>query len=248
VAAARALAQSGLPLAMLRLSTPIETTTNLAVAGHPRAIGAIEGYLRLRGIAAGKCLLLLGLVGDEAVVGATRRAALAFIADHGGLSLGAALGRQWTKGRFRTAYLRNTLWEHGYAVETMETATTWTRVPALAEAIAAALGAALAPWGERVHVFTHLSHVYPSGSSIYTTVLFRLTPDPDELMARWSALKAAASEAILAHGGTISHQHGVGLDHAPYLAREKGALGLDALRGAFVRLDPQGIMNPGKLL
>ena len=67
-------------------------------------------------------------------------------------------------------------------------------------------------------------------------------------MARWRALKAAASAAIVAHGGTISHQHGVGTDHAPYLAAEKGALGLAAIGALLRRFDPQGIMNPGKLL
>lgn len=246
--AARALAQAALPLAMLRLSTPVETATNLAVAGHPRAIAAIKAYLRTRGAAADRCMLLLGLAGEGRAVAFARREALALAGRCGGISLGQTLGREWTKGRFRTPYLRNALWEQGYAVDTMETATTWDRVPALVEAIAADLGAALAPWGERAHVFTHLSHLYPSGSSVYTTVLFRLSPDPDELLARWRALKAAASAAIMAHGGTISHQHGVGADHAPYLAREKGDLGLEALRGAFAPLDPQGIMNPGKLI
>lgn len=246
--AARALAQAGLPLAMLRLSTPVETATNLAVAGHARAIAALEAYLALRGMAREKCMLLLGFAGEAAAADYARRGALALVARHGGTSLGPALGRQWTKGRFRTPYLRNALWEQGYAVDTMETAATWAQVPALVHGIGLALSRALEPWGERAHAFTHLSHVYPSGSSVYTTVIFRLCDDPDELLERWRALKAAASAAIVAHGGTISHQHGVGVDHAPYLGAEKGELGLAALRGAFARLDPDGIMNPGKLL
>jgi alkyldihydroxyacetonephosphate synthase len=248
VEAARALAQSGLPLAMLRLSTPVETTTNLAIAGHERAIAAIEALLAARGLRAGKCMLLLGLAGDAGRVAATRREALAVAARHGGVSLGQTLGRQWTKNRFRTPYLRNSLWERGYAVDTVETALEWRRVPALVDALDAALPRALAPWGERCHVFTHLSHVYPSGSSVYTTVVFRLAPTLDELLARWRALKAAASETILAYGGTISHQHGVGADHAAYLRAEKGELGIAAIGAALRQLDPDGIMNPGKLL
>jgi len=101
---------------------------------------------------------------------------------------------------------------------------------------------------EFVHVFTHLSHVYPYGSSIYVQFLFRLAADPEETLEGWRALKAAASETIVAHGGTISHQHGVGLDHAPYLQAEKGALGMQALRSALEVFDPQGVMNPGKLV
>ena len=60
-------------------------------------------------------------------------------------------------------------------------------------------------------------------------------------------MKKAVSEAIVAHGGTISHQHGVGVDHAPYLPAEKGPLGMDLIKAMARELDPDGIMNPGKL-
>ena len=67
-------------------------------------------------------------------------------------------------------------------------------------------------------------------------------------MERWQRLKRAASRIIVAQGGTISHQHGVGMDHAPYLAAEKGQVGLQVLADVGRSLDPDGIMNPGKLL
>ena len=70
----------------------------------------------------------------------------------------------------------------------------------------------------------------------------------NETLRRWHALKTAASEAIIAAGGTISHQHGIGLDHAPYLTAEKGALGVAALQTLCKHFDPGGIMNPGKLI
>ena len=98
-----------------------------------------------------------------------------------------------------------------------------------------------------MHVFTHLSHVYPYGSSTYVQFLFRLAPTPEETLECWRTLKASASEAIVANGGTISHQHGVGADHAPYLQAEKGALGITAIHGAL-RVFDLGLMNPGKLL
>lgn len=104
------------------------------------------------------------------------------------------------------------------------------------------------PDGESIHVFTHLSHVYPQGASIYTTYLFRLAADPDETLRRWKALKGAASSAIVRECGTISHQHGVGRDHAPYMEAEKGVLGMAALLGATTAFDPDGRMNPGVLL
>ena len=72
--------------------------------------------------------------------------------------------------------------------------------------------------------------------------------DPDETLRRWHILKKAASQAIIANGGTISHQHGVGTDHAPYLQAEKGALGMAALGDVLRRFDPYEVMNPGKLI
>jgi alkyldihydroxyacetonephosphate synthase len=83
---------------------------------------------------------------------------------------------------------------------------------------------------------------------VYATYVFRRAADPDETLDRWRRLKRAASEAIVAGGGTISHQHGVGRDHLPYLAAEKGELGLQVLADVARRFDPAGIMNPGVLV
>jgi alkyldihydroxyacetonephosphate synthase len=247
-AAVREIIQARLPLSMLRLSTPVETATTLLLAGHERLIGGLERVLSLRGLREGKCMLLVGFTGRDALVKTARAEALDLAGKRGAVNVGRAFGSQWHRGRFRTPYMRNTLWEMGFAVDTVETATTWTHVATMAESIEAALHQAMAALGERVHVFTHLSHVYPSGSSVYTTFLFRLADDPDETLRRWQVLKSAASEAIVAHGGTISHQHGVGTDHAPYLAAEKGELGMAALVDMCRRFDPDGILNPGKLL
>ncbi len=154
----------------------------------------------------------------------------------------------WRKSRFRTPYLRNTLWERGYALDTVETAVPWQAVMPTAEALRRAVSEALSPVGERVLAFAHLSHLYPTGASIYLTFLYRRAADAQETLQRWRSLKAAASQTIVAHGGTISHQHGVGLDHLPYLEAEKGEIGLATLEAARRMLDPKGLLNPGKLL
>jgi alkyldihydroxyacetonephosphate synthase len=247
-AAARQLVQAGLPLSLMRLSTPGETETTLTLAGHERLIGAMERLVALRGARNGKCMLMLGFTGHEALLKTTRGAALDIAGQHGGVHVGRAFGNQWYKNRFRTPYLRNTLWEMGYGVDTLETATTWNNTAAMVDSIENALHHAVAPFDERVHVFTHLSHFYPSGCSVYTTFLFRLADGPGETMARWRAMKDAASQAVLSLRGTISHQHGVGVDHAAYLPAEKGELGMALLHDVCRRLDPDGIMNPGKLL
>jgi alkyldihydroxyacetonephosphate synthase len=246
--AVRRIMQACLPLSMLRLSTAVETQTTLALAGRERLIGALERLLSLRGVGDGKCMLLLGFTGREAVVKTSRKEALDIAGMHGGVHVGRTFGKEWHKSRFRTPYLRNTLWELGYAIDTLETATDWANVPVMVDAIEAALRSGLGEIGERVHVFTHLSHLYPYGSSIYTTYLYRIAPDPDETLRRWQVLKEAASQAIVARDGTISHQHGVGVDHLPYLAGEKGPLGMAVLGDLCRRFDPEGIMNPGKMI
>jgi len=233
---------------MLRLSTATETTTTLALAGHERLIGGLEKLLGLRGVDEEKAMLLIGVTGGSALVKMARKAAIDAAKEFGGIHVGQTFGKQWVKGRFHTPYLRNTLWEMGYAVDTLETAVPWSNVDKTLADIEAALHTAVANEGEKIHVFTHLSHVYPTGASIYTTFLFRLDADPDVVLARWEKLKAAASTAVVANQGTISHQHGVGTDHAPYLPAEKGELGIAVLQDALRRFDPYGVMNPGKLI
>ncbi len=246
--AARMMTQARLPLSMLRLSTPVETTTTLALAGHERLIGAVERYLQIRGAAAGKAMLMVGCSGSTRMTGAAWKEALALCKEQDGVHVGQQFGKQWQRSRFHTPYLRNTLWEMGYAIDTVETAVIWSRVDDTLRAIETALHKALVPLGERAHVFSHVSHFYPSGASIYTTVLFRLGADAEETLGRWRLLKAAASKAVVQMQGTISHQHGVGADHAAYLEAEKGALGMALLDELLRQADPRGIMNPGKLM
>jgi alkyldihydroxyacetonephosphate synthase len=248
IAAVRQMLQSRLPLAMLRLSTPMETKTNLLLAGHERLMRVVEHALALRGFGDTKCMLLMGIGGRKRVATSARKEALHIASRLTGVSMGRILGAGWQKQRFRTPYLRNTLWSMGYAVDTVETAATWDRIPALVEAIETVLRSGLVDDDERVHVFSHLSHVYRDGSGIYTTYLYRIASHPGETLRRWQVLKAAASRAIVAQHGTISHQHGVGTDHRHYLLAEKGALGLAAMRQLYAHFDPEGMMNPGKLI
>jgi len=115
-------------------------------------------------------------------------------------------------------------------------------------AIESAGRAALARDGERVHAYTHLSHVYAQGSSVYSTFVYRIGADYETALSRWRGLKEAVSEAIVAEGGTISHQHGVGHDHRPWLGAEKGAVGIAALQAMVAHFDPHGVMAGGHLI
>ncbi|MDQ3759235.1 MAG: FAD-binding oxidoreductase, partial [Actinomycetota bacterium] len=129
---------------------------------------------------------------------------------------------------------------------TLETAHTWSRLDELYRGVRAAIDAALRAQGTPGIVMCHLSHAYRDGASLYYT--FIAPSKPGEEIEHWRALKGAACDAIVSTGGTITHHHAVGRDHAPYMAAEVGEVGIEALRALKERLDPAGIMNPGKLL
>lgn len=248
VEAAREILQSGAPLSMVRVSDPRETETNLALSSGGRTIAALERLLAARGIGEGKSLMIIGVSGSRRKTRLARREAMQIARRHGGVGAGSFPGRAWANSRFRAPYLRDALWESGYAADTLETATTWSNIRATHGAIESALHAALEDEAESVHVFSHLSHLYRTGSSIYTTFVYRSGKDPEIALERWRKLKTAATEAIVAYSATISHHHGVGSYHAPYLTAEKGELGVRAMASALKTLDEPGVMNPVTLL
>jgi alkyldihydroxyacetonephosphate synthase len=237
---------AGVPLSMLRLSGAVETRTQLVLAGHPSAVSALERYLSLRGLGEGKCMLTYGVTGSKSRCRSTLRMVKPMIRAAGGVSTGTKLGDKWRQSRFRTPYLRESLWQQGYVVDTLETATDWPYVDTMVDSIETALRESIAP--EPLHVFTHLSHVYAQGCSVYTTYLFKMADSYPATLERWRQLKNAGSAAVVGHRGTISHQHGVGSDHAPWLAVEKGELGLGAIDALCRHFDPAQRMNIGKLL
>ena len=246
--AVRAIAQARVQLSMMRLSNTIETFTQLKLAGSGTAISLLEKYLALRGAGDSKTMFTFGVTGSRAQCRSALALVNAIAHRCGGVGTGTLLGKKWEHGRFLSPYLRHGLWDAGYAVDTMETAIDWVRVPGAPAAIEAAICGALADEREAVHAFTHLSHIYPQGSSVYTTYIFRCGSSYAQTHTRWEKLKAAGARAIVELGGTISHQHGVGKDHARYLPAEKGELGIAAIQGLVDVFDPQGRMNPGKLL
>jgi alkyldihydroxyacetonephosphate synthase len=242
----RLLAQGpGLPT-VIRVSDEEETMGSLALSG-PRGVAgkAFGAYLgaRRRG---GGALMIVGYEGDEETI--TRRRALCVRALKGGgaVYLGRAAGRAWEHGRYNGPYQRDLLMGMGAMVETLETSHTWSRLGDLHRAVGRAIAGALDAQGTPGLVFCHLSHAYPDGASLYFTFISRARRGAE--IEQWAAVKKAASEAIVAEGATITHHHAVGRDHAPYMAAEVGETGLEVLRAVKERLDPTGIMNPGKLL
>jgi alkyldihydroxyacetonephosphate synthase len=253
--ALRQIVQEGLPVAMLRLSDAEETRFFSAFSALRKPPGPVERaadrVLELGGWSEGRCLMLVGIEGETENVKASLARSSSIVRGCGGFPLGRGAGKSWHKSRFAMPYLRDPLLDRGIGVDTLETSTSWANVLPLHRVVCTAIRDALQSHPAfpeaRAMVMCHISHCYEDGASLYFTFVFPQAA-PGEEVAQWTAVKQAASEAIATHGGTISHHHGVGTDHAPWLPREKGEIGFRLLRALKRELDPDGILNPGKLL
>jgi alkyldihydroxyacetonephosphate synthase len=233
MSALRRLAQDGPVPTILRLSDEAETALNLA---RPAELA--------QGAAAGGCLAVVGYEGSADSVEARRAGGERVLRAMGG-ELDPEAGEAWERDRYRGPYLRDALLDAGALVETLETVAFWSRLPTVYEAVGSAVREALSAQGTPPVILCHISHVYPSGASLYFTVGCAALEDP---VAQWQPAKAAAGDAIEASGGSISHHHGVGRDHLHWYGQEIGEPAGAVLRAAKAQLDPAGILNPGILI
>lgn len=247
--AVRELLQRDIGVAMARLSDAEETHTALALARAPHSARARlrtragQWFVRRRGYdMASSCMMVIGIETEDDKLDAIQKAALNVCKSRDGIRLGRSIGRAWLRERFALPYLRDELLDRGVMVDTLETATTWGNLMPLYQALKQALQTAIVASGSRAFVATHLSHAYCDGASLYATFIGEQQGD---VIAQWWSIKRAAIEAILAQGGALSHHHGIGRDHAEWLAREHGALGMQALRALKSSFDPDGLLNAG---
>ncbi|PCE14258.1 flavoprotein [Microbacterium sp. SZ1] len=227
----RRVAQDGGGPTVIRLSDESETAVGLAQVGR---IG--------KALAKGASAVTV-YEGERIAERRTRVSELLRAA--GGRSAGEGASEEWLAGRFDGPYLRDSLLDAGVFCETLETATTWSNLAALKVAVESSLRDGFTAAGARSYVMCHVSHVYPTGASLYFTVLAGIRTDP---LAVWSRVKAGVNDAIIASEGTISHHHAVGRDHAPWLESEIGTTGVRILRAIKRELDPAGVLNPGALI
>jgi alkyldihydroxyacetonephosphate synthase len=232
--AVRAIAQTGVQPATLRLIDAGEAT--------------VTGTL-----ATGEAALVLGLESWSGPVDADADVLMSCCDDHGlrFVEGGAkraeeGSGASWRNSFLRAPFLREQLVLLGLVVETFETATTWDRIPSLIADVTERTTEALRDVCGGGTVTCRLTHVYPDGAAPYFTVIAPGRPGSE--LAQWEQVKAAASEALLGAGGTITHHHAVGRDHRPWYDEQRPELFATALRAAKAALDPAGVMNPGVLI
>jgi alkyldihydroxyacetonephosphate synthase len=233
IATLRSLIQDGPIPTVLRLSDEAETAMGLA---RPDQVGAAA--------APGGCLAIVGFEGSADDVEARQRAAGVRLTAAGATPVPGA-GESWAQERYRGPYLRDALLDAGALVETLETVTFWSSLERLYAAVTNALRASLTAAGTPPVILCHVSHVYPSGASLYFTVACAQAEDP---IGQWRQAKAGANDAIVDAGGSISHHHGVGRDHRDWYQVEVGPLSTAVLRAVKQTLDPAGILNPGVLI
>jgi alkyldihydroxyacetonephosphate synthase len=235
----RAISQSGLYPSNCRLLDPGEAALTMAGDGS----GA---------------LLVLGFEsGDRSLQGDMDRA-LEICAEHGGTTAGRSASgagsdgsgaeavSSWREAFLGAPYLRDMLVAMAVIGETFETAVTWERFPSFHEQVKDAAEQAAREVCGQGRVFCRFTHVYPDGPAPYFTVIAPARRGAE--VEQWRAIKAAASDAIIEAGGTITHHHAVGRDHRPWYDRQRPGPFAAAFAGAKAAVDPAGVMNPGVLI
>ena len=206
------------------------------------------------GVTDGTAVLVLGFESADHPVDAAMQRAVELVRDHGGAlpdgvqskTTGDDTAGTWKSSFVRAPYTRDGLVQLGVLVETFETAVTWDRFDALHAGVTDAVTRALVEVCGEGNVTCRFTHIYPDGPAPYFTVMGPARRG-DEL-TQWAEIKAAASDAVLAQGGTITHHHAVGRDHRPWYDQQRPALFAAALTAAKGVLDPANVLNPGVLL
>jgi len=205
----------------------------------------VKKYLARRGYTQ-PCLMMAGFEGEPEYVREMLSKVLPITKKHGGFHLGNSVGKTWSKNKFAVPYLRDILMNHGCMVDVAETAAVWSKLMPLYHAARKAVQAQFEKEGYPGYIGCHISHSYIDGASLYYTFASKQVEGQE--IEQYYRFKRLITEAFMQNGGTLTHHHAVGYEHRPWLEQEVTRPGLTALRGLKKALDPDGIMNPGKLL
>jgi alkyldihydroxyacetonephosphate synthase len=248
--AMHAISESDAAPSVTRVSDARETGFSFATGKESRGISALvtKGlgkYLTARGWDTdAMCLSFIGYEGSNSHVARQQKLVGRIVRKHGGIGVGKGPGVLYDQKKFDTPYLRDFLLDRGAAADVSETAAPWSKLLPLYNQVFAAANKAYGEIGVHGWIMAHLSHSYHSGACLYFTFAFVYGDDP---LGQYDVVKSAIQQAFIDAGGTISHHHGVGLEHAPWLEQDISAGGVAVMQGLFDSADPSRTFNPAKI-
>ncbi|MGC5615522.1 FAD-binding oxidoreductase [Georgenia sp. Z1491] len=254
--AMREISTSDVHPSITRVSDPAETqfslSTQKAQTGIKGKISTgIFDLLARRGWDLDQvCLSYVGYEGSPKHVAYQRRAVGRIVGRHGGIPLGTGPGALYDQKKFDTPYIRDFLLDMGALADVSETAAPWARLRGIYERTVTAARATYDALGVRGYIMCHLSHSYHSGACLYFTFAFP-ADDADGAappLEQYWQLKSAIQQSFIDGGGTLSHHHGVGTDHAPWMEADISEAGVELMVGLLGSADPHRRLNPGTLL
>jgi alkyldihydroxyacetonephosphate synthase len=251
--AMRDIAASEASPSVTRVSDGPETAFSFAMRDAPTLLDrlkskGLQAFLKRRGWdLEAMCLSLIGYEGSAEHVARQRKLTERIVRRHGGLGIGASPGKLYDQKKFDTPYIRDFLLDRGAPADVSETSAPWSRLPALYDEVMAAGHAAFRELGVPGYLMCHLSHSYHAGACLYFT--FALNPPDDrDALADYGVVKRAIQQAFVDSGGTLSHHHAVGTEHAQWLEEDISPPGVMMLRALFEGTDPGANLNPGKII
>jgi alkyldihydroxyacetonephosphate synthase len=254
LAAMEEIAHSECSVSVTRVSDAPETRFSFAMRKPPTLLdrvqsAALQLYLkrRLGWNVDQMCLSFVGYEGSRRHVAAQRHAVGQIVKRHGGLCIGSGPGALYDQKKFDTPYIRDFLLDRGAAGDVSETAMPWSRLSPVYDAVSAAAQGAFTSLGVDGYLMCHLSHSYHTGACLYFTFAFRSDP-ADDMLVQYDVVKSAIQQAFVDNGATLSHHHAVGTEHAQWLEQDISEPGAAMLRALFNGSDPDGRLNPGKIL
>ncbi len=236
---------------MFRLNDADKTALSLAFKPPSSRLsqavnGVMKGYLRVKGFDFKRaCLMLTTFEGSKVDVRRQFHQVGAIYRRFGAIELGQSSGRSFESTKYDFPHIRDFLMDRGITSDVSETSTVWSNILPLYRATTTALGAAILDSGVKPWVGCHISHTYHSGASLYLTFAFRQQYGHE--MQQYLHAKRFVQQSFIDHGATLSHHHGVGTEHLPWLTDDISPVGLMAVDAIKRGLDANNVMNPGRL-
>jgi alkyldihydroxyacetonephosphate synthase len=241
VKAMRTTMQSGVGLPHLyRISDPEETEIAFKTKGFDGTFA--DKFLNTLGYKSGsRCLMFVAVEGSASYTNQVINSVKKISKKNGGFALGSRPTKKWLEQRYSSAYLRDPLMDIGIMTDTLETAVMWDNLIPVWQAVRQYLKTR-----PKTVVMVHISHVYQNGANLYFTFLSPMRKG-DEINEYLDYHKGLI-DTINAHGGSLSHHHGVGRALAPWMETQLGNSSMELMQAIKNHLDPKGIMNPGGTL